>query len=256
MNNKEQSGDTLSTPVFDKFNDRLKGVFSSEKNQNSESLMKEVKTSDSNNKSNTNKNKIKGLVSPIEKPVHLRSKKPLKRISITEMSNEELQHQHSPNSTEKKAINESKSRGLSKKIEDEINSKLTQEDTSQSLTIPSVPANSAKFLSDWKSLKTIVNRAKFLQQFKANDYLKVFKNSLDGTVFSELVLVLHHLVQRGVMPEIVVEQLRGLSGLPRVSAVAMFMSKQDREKLRYLTVLRQFLFTWFLSGIYLRSWRL
>merc|ERR1711892_1344360 len=62
----------------------------------------------------------------------------------------------------------------------------------------------------------------------------VNKSSLDGVVFTELVMVLNHLVQRGVMPEIVVNQLEGLSGLPRVSAIAMFMSKQDQDRLRYV----------------------
>ena len=44
--------------------------------------------------------------------------------------------------------------------------------------------------------------------------------------------VLHHMVQRGVNPEIVLQQLNGLADLPRVSAIAMFASKQDIQNLR------------------------
>ena len=83
-------------------------------------------------------------------------------------------------------------------------------------------------------MKTIVNRSKYLQQFKSPDYHRVFKSSLEGTVFSNICDVLHHMVQRGVTPELVVEQMNGLSDLPRVSAVAMFASKQDLDKLKYV----------------------
>ena len=48
-----------------------------------------------------------------------------------------------------------------------------------------------------------------------------------------MVSVLHFMVQRGVMPEIVIEQMNGLSSLPRVEAISMFCSKQDHEKLRW-----------------------
>ena len=51
-------------------------------------------------------------------------------------------------------------------------------------------------------------------------------------ITSDMVNVLHHMVQRGVMPEIVIEQMNGLSSLPRVEAISMFCSKQDHEKLR------------------------
>lgn len=132
--------------------------------------------------------------------------------------------------TEKKEV--TKSKGFTKKIEKEISADLSKVEIVS--TIPPVPTTSTKFFTEWKSLKTIVNRAKYLQQFTAADYKTVFKSSLDGMVFSELVMVLNHLVQRGVMPEIVVNQLQGLAGLPRVSAIAMFMSKQDQDKLRYV----------------------
>ena len=51
------------------------------------------------------------------------------------------------------------------------------------------------------------------------------------------MVVLHHLVQRGVVaPEVVVAQLDGLVALPRVSAIAMFASKLDQERLRLIII--------------------
>ena len=61
-------------------------------------------------------------------------------------------------------------------------------------------------------------------------FIKIFFNIKILT--SEMVNVLHYMVQRGVMPEIVIEQMNGLSSLPRVEAISMFCSKQDHEKLR------------------------
>ena len=122
--------------------------------------------------------------------------------------------------------------GLTKQVEKEIANELSKVEIMN--TIPAVPSSSAKFLTDWKTLKSIVNRAKYLQHFKSTDYGKVFKSSMDGILFSEIVQVLNHMVQRGVMPEVIVHQLNGLSRLPRISAISMFMSKHDLDKLQYV----------------------
>jgi hypothetical protein len=232
-----------SKPTFNKFEDKMKGILSKS----------DVKSVAKHEKLEVSKSRMlpagaavaetevaeEGLVLPVQKPVHLRSKKPLKRIEIKEVSSAaSMQTNVSKtvveNVKEKGEAKEdaTKSTGFTKKIEKEISADLAK--VVIVTTLPPVPTTSTKFFTDWKTLKTIVNRAKYLQQFTVADYKAVFKSSLDGMVFSELVLVLHHLVQRGVMPEIVVTQLEGLCGLPRVSAVAMFMSKQDQDRLRYV----------------------
>lgn len=68
-----------------------------------------------------------------------------------------------------------------------------------------------------------------------------------GALLEELVAVLEHLVNRGDNPEIVIRQaskgffwindlsfsqVRGLASLPRVTAVAMFMSSEAQAKLK------------------------
>ena len=186
------------------FNEKMKGALKSKE-----------KPSDASKPSNQ--------ITPINKPSHTRSSKPLKRIDI-----EEIQSKPKPSvsKTNKSAL--SKSSAPPEKVETQISK------PDAVITIPPVPSTSSKFLTDWKSLKTIVNRSKYLQQFKSPDYHRVFKSSLEGTVFSNICDVLHHMVQRGVTPELVVEQMNGLSDLPRVSAVAMFASKQDLDKLKYV----------------------
>jgi len=241
----EESKDENSVkPSFNKFEDKMKGALAKKELKSGSNIEKlEVGETKVYSKSVVlseaeNESAVEGLVLPIQKPAHSRSRKPLKRIEIIEISsggskkdslveNKNVKDVAEP---EKKEV--TKSKGFTKKIEQEISSDLSKVEIVN--TIPKVPSTSTKFFTDWKSVKTIVNRAKYLQQFTAADYKAVFKSNLDGGVFSELVMVLNHLVQRGVMPEIIVHQLQGLSGLPRVSAIAMFMSKQDKDRLRYV----------------------
>jgi len=221
--------------TFNKYEEKMKGAFS--RTEKIEPLKSKIlPVADENEISE------EGLVVPISKPVHLRSKKQLKRIQIIETSSTALIKDSVPEKMCPELVSEkndvpcakvvSKSSGFTKKIENEISEDLAKVDIVS--CIPPVPINSTKFFTVWKSLKTIVNRAKYLQQFTSTDYKTIFKSSLDGGLFSELVIVLYHMAQRGLMPEIIVNQLEGLCGLPRIQAVAMFMSKQDQERLRYV----------------------
>jgi len=239
----ENKPDNISTiSSFNKFEDKMKGALSKNDSKPGTKIEKlEVAQTKIYSKTLLPQSEaesdevIEGLVLPIQKQVHSRSGKPLKRIEITEISSATSKEVTVKQKVVKDAnpVKEvTKSTGLTKKVEKDISDNISKAEIVN--TIPPVPGSSSKFFIDWKSLKTIVNRAKYLQQFTASDYTTVFKSSLDGVVFTELVMVLNHLVQRGVMPEVVVSQLQGLSGLPRVSAIAMFMSKQDQDRLRYV----------------------
>ena len=151
---------------FNKFDDKMKGAFKSSNLGDKKTL--------------SGRNLEPGLVFPIEKAAHQRSTKPLKRIEIEEVAS--MKPQTSGNTVIKQINgNVSKSTGLTKKIEKEISTDLSKVEIVNSL--PPVPKTSSKFLTDWKSIKTIVNRSKYLQQFKSQDYTAVFKSSLDGVIF-------------------------------------------------------------------------
>ena len=151
---------------FDNFADKMKGAF-----KPSSAISQELLGV----KSNKIQILERGLVLPIDKPAHKRSTKALKRIEIKEVAS--VKSSATPNAQ----IQVSKSSGITKKIEREISADLSKVEIVN--TIPGVPKSSSKFLSDWKSVKTIVNRSKYLQQFKSADYLSVFKTSLDGGIF-------------------------------------------------------------------------
>merc|ERR1711915_569915 len=227
-------GSNISKPI--NFNEKMKGALLSNKLVQDNRDPNKLKDDDSIKqiKGTKNDQEVGDIVLPINKPAHLRSKKPLKRVEIFEntVANKELIK--SEVKVDKSEVEDVKINtvGLTKQVEKEIANELSKVEIMN--TIPAVPSSSAKFLTDWKTLKSIVNRAKYLQQFKSTDYGKVFKSSMDGILFSEIVQVLNHMVQRGVMPEIIVHQLNGLSRLPRISAISMFMSKHDLDKLKYV----------------------
>merc|ERR1712098_352009 len=140
-----------------------------------------------------------GRIFPINKPNHLRSTKPLKKIEIVDV---ESASEYSKCEKEK-VVSErgamasqsnpaSKSTGFVKRVESELKTEMTNVIPTVEVVVPDVPKTSTKFISDWKELKTVVNRGKYLREFKDSDYRTVFKSSLDGNLFSEIVLVVHH----------------------------------------------------------------
>ena len=156
---------------FNKFEDKLKGALASNSSKSQAGLqMTAMSTSSS----------LSAEIKPVNKPVHTRSSKPLKRIDIEQVATLKTNVAQTVRQS-KSDLHLSKSSGLTKKIEREISADLSKVEIVN--TTPPVPKSSSKFLTDWKSIKTLVNRSKYLQQFKASDYGAVFKSSLDGVVF-------------------------------------------------------------------------
>jgi len=212
---------------------------------------------------------IENAVQPIQKPIHLRSQKPMTRVPIEDVgsvkdfdifsekvqtsqekkpfrmpvvdideSMDTSENKPSPlleGDTQADCVKEvktgSQSKGFCKKVEKEIALDMSRVDLGVADT-PCVPKSSSRFLQDWRRLRTVVNRSKYLRQFKEEDYRVVFKNSLEGALLEEMVMVLEQLVNRGDNPEIVIRQVRGLANLPRITAVAMFMSRESQARLK------------------------
>merc|ERR1712013_241273 len=211
---------------------------------------------------------IENAVQPIQKPIHLRSQKPMTRVPIEDVSSVrdfDIISEKAQTSQEKKSFRMpvvdiesmdtsenkpspllegdkqadcvkevktgSQSKGFCKKVEKEIALDMSRVDLGVADT-PCVPKSSSRFLQDWRRLRTVVNRSKYLRQFKEEDYRVVFKNSLEGALLEEMVMVLEQLVNRGDNPEIIIRQVRGLANLPRITAVAMFMSRESQARLK------------------------
>jgi len=120
----------------------------------------------------------------------------------------------------------SKSKGLCRRVEKELNQ---ANDNLSQVAVPCVPKTSAQFYRDWRSIKDANKRFEFLCQFTADSYLNIFKNQMESSSFSEILSVL----AKGILsPEKAADHVIGLSQLPRISTLVMFLDTTEKENLR------------------------
>ena len=220
----------------------IKGMF------NSKSDKKEVKLS------------IPGQIYPVEKAPHQRSTTPLKRIqivdeseaNITELSTKLAQNQVKPAESSKKSkilIEEIESSpasekvtdevakkpvekpvSLAKKVEKEINATSTAEvkvSTEKKVKMKK-PSSSVQFMTSWSKLGSDEEKKSYLSLLQSQDYPKIFKHSMEPTVLPDILSILNQMAP--VSPHVL-----GLSRIPRISAMIMFLNEKDGAFVRNLT---------------------
>lgn len=89
------------------------------------------------------------------------------------------------------------------------------------------PKSSVQFYSHWRR-HSLERRSLYLQLLGSKDYPMIFKQSLEPQVFTEILEALLQ-VQSGVG-----QHLLGLSQVPRISALVMFLSEQEKSFIRQL----------------------
>nr|XP_023016075.1 RNA polymerase II-associated protein 3 [Leptinotarsa decemlineata] len=229
------------------------------------------------------------LVKPIQKPPHLRSQKPLKRISITETkggftektiesprSQEAVKrhvverHENIENLNElDEQIGEFKKKKAEKHLEKSEQSKSTVDFKQETQTCfknedfkitertysasntkdvkntvndnkkliecndrdvnLATPKNSVQFYSSWRNLKTPEEKYIYLKSVKPQELPKIFLNSLESDIFSNIleVMVNYYIINKDPVFDI----LNYFSEVKRFSAITMFMASEDRNNL-------------------------
>ena len=274
------------------FENNIKSAFSSSKS-------KQPSGASSNSTSEEGRGQIQlsqGQVMPIVKKPHLRSKKPLRRIPITEMkssgepnatvnqpsafgksqdndfiirkSSKQNEEQILGVSKEKKGkikieeidstetqvaqevINEqkeecnlgkisiSKSKGSVKIVEEDL-AKSLENVTCSTLDLrnKTTPVSSVSFYSTWNNLRNASDEEKidYLNVMLPKDYPVIFKHSLEPSVFEEILRLLARLTTIDAKNIVAASShLYGLSKVPRVSAMVMFLSQDDKKNLKVL----------------------
>ena len=274
------------------FENNIKSAFSSSKS-------KQPSGASSNSTSEEGRGQIQlsqGQVMPIVKKPHLRSKKPLRRIPITEMkssgepnatvnqpsafgksqdndfiirkSSKQNEEQILGVSKEKKGkikieeidstetqvaqevINEqkeecnlekisiSKSKGSVKIVEEDL-AKSLENVTCSTLDLQNktTPVSSVSFYSTWNNLRNASDEEKidYLNVMLPKDYPVIFKHSLEPSVFEEILRLLARLTTKDAKNIVAASShLYGLSKVPRVSAMVMFLSQDDKKNLKVL----------------------
>lgn len=243
MNKPEKTADkVIEKPAKSvKIEDNIKGMFS---------------------KPNDGAKKIPGQIFPIEKPPHLRSSAPLQKVEIIEVDDNSIQASkkivEENTATKKKLIEiietdssqpemieetiikseESASQispkpsktqnTVAKAVEEQINATVNQVKSSENKVKSKKwkkPTSVVQFTSIWSKLTTNEDKAAFLGILETSDYPRVFKHSMEPAIFSAILSTLPDL------PNISAHVL-GISRVPRVSALIMFLSSNEQSQLQ------------------------
>ncbi|XP_044263335.1 RNA polymerase II-associated protein 3 [Tribolium madens] len=215
--------------------------FTASRNKNLCNVMKQSNIFTQENKINENKvNETESVipVKAINKPVHLQSKKPLKRIEIQEIAefcelnqkSESFPKVDKPNMTLKTDDLKIVERHPSGQNVHEI--KENKDHTNNIKMELSTPKNSVQFYSSWKHLKTIEFKYEYLKLIKPENLPLIFKESLESGVFSEILEVLTKcFIEKR---DDVFDFLKYFTKIRRFSAIIMFLSDNDKNCLRKL----------------------
>uniref|UniRef100_A0A8C3HQJ6 RNA polymerase II-associated protein 3 n=1 Tax=Chrysemys picta bellii TaxID=8478 RepID=A0A8C3HQJ6_CHRPI len=212
---------------------------------------------------------IRNLVQPIDKPLHLRSTKPLRRIFIEEVD-DEMQNIDVPNTTtlvnnwiNSTSVETTKNlsqddllttsdipRAKQLKIEeisdipDPTNLKSTPQSSSlrnhlekektllpaSTSDVPAIPANSFQLESDFRKMKGCPDKMyMYLKQIEPSLYPKLFQKSLDPDVFNQILKILQDFYIEKEKPSLILEILQRLSELKRFDMAVMFMSDLEKK---------------------------
>lgn len=207
-------------------------------------------------------------IQPIDKPPHLRSTKPLRRIDIKEVSGKvsvpatesestsqevvrKADADRSPLSTSPspKMIKIEEIADVSSHSSDQVppprqtvqpsqeeSSHFLESSTKPSSTatdIPPPPTNSFQLEADLRKIgpqPELIYR--YLKQIKPEMYSKMFHNSLEPDILSQILKTLHGFYIENEPPVVILEILRNLASVRRFDMAVMFMSSSEKKVLK------------------------
>lgn len=175
------------------------------------------------------------IVEPIDKPPHLRSKDSFKRIPVQEAdltkpfeedmiaTCSKIQHVE---------LSNIRSDNLTKKEESIAAYKLEENFNERSIEMPPVPTNSVQFLINWKKYSSFDLRYRYLKQIPPDNLPKIFKDSMESNIFSDILTTLKtEFVRRN---EPIFSYLKDLSNVKRFRAFIMFISNSEKQDLKLM----------------------
>ncbi|RVE56326.1 hypothetical protein OJAV_G00220060 [Oryzias javanicus] len=198
-------------------------------------------------------------VEPIDKPEHLRSTKPLRRINIQEVGGVSAQTAAESKSSIQELVKDSRdgSSPLSTspiakmiKIEETPDAsssesdrrsdiKAPQEDAVQlqpataspsEPDLPPPPSSSFQLESDLRRMRGQPHAVyRYLRQIQPEAYGKIFHNSLEPDILNQILETLHHFFIPEESPAVTLETLSSLAGVRRFDMAVMFMSSSEKK---------------------------
>lgn len=164
------------------------------------------------------------VVTPIEKPPHLRSMKPLKRISVIDVPTCDAIGKLTTEKTEEQDVQNSSVKAKPKTSN--VDKSQAAEKTTSISTIPLPPRTSHQFTQDWLRLSA--------HQTRAIEYLKTIPSSFFNNVDLDtdvLVDVLRALTSENVTPLEAASYLTALAKSNEFAVNIMFLDSKQKEVL-------------------------
>lgn len=211
----------------------------------------------------------KKTVQPIDKPKHLQSMKPLRRIEIEEVSGKVLVPEI-PESEFQDVVKKEDASPLSTspsakiiKIEEvaddltgfpetsiqapqptpRINASAPDSTNTPSLPVmdlPPPPANSFQFEADLRKIGSQPEMIySYLKQLQPEAYSKIFYNSLEPSVLNVILKTLHVFYIKNETPDLIFQILQNISCVRRFDMAVMFMSSSEKTVIKELFDLLQ-----------------
>ncbi|KAJ8373953.1 hypothetical protein SKAU_G00045330 [Synaphobranchus kaupii] len=175
-------------------------------------------------------------VQPVDKPLHLRSTKPLRRIEIGEVGGTPPEISDTPaqppdKSPERGHVEAQQMR----RKEDLASQQAPPPSVSEPVTVPTLPVNGFQLEADLRKLKNHPEiMYKYLKQIKPDKYPKVFQNSLEPDVLNQILWVFKSFYIKCEAPSLILEVLRNLATVRRFDMAIMLMSTAEKKVLQEL----------------------
>ncbi|KAM8884101.1 RNA polymerase II-associated protein 3 isoform 1-T2 [Synchiropus picturatus] len=191
------------------------------------------------------------MVQPVDKPEHLRSTKPLRRLDIEEVKCQPtksvvqevvktVEGESSPLAVSPSAkmikIEETSPSQLSERPPPEVQETQYQPAgpaPSSAAAPPPTPSNRFQLEADLRSIGHSPELVyAYLRQMKPEDFTNIFQNSLEPNILNQILHTLHDFYLRNEPASITLEILQSLSAVQRFDMAVMFMSSSEKKVLR------------------------
>ncbi|XP_051546528.1 RNA polymerase II-associated protein 3-like [Myxocyprinus asiaticus] len=186
-------------------------------------------------------------VQPINKPEHLRSTKPLRRIDIQEVGGEMMLSAKPEEVSTPPSVLSSPSHKIQKieEISDAVSPpahRSSQQDVSKESVssedlkqVPPPPNNSFQLESDLRKISRHPESTyRYLKQISPDCYPKIFQNSLEPDILNLLLKTFHSFYIEHEDASLVLAVLRNLTSVGRFDMAVMFMSSAERKVVQEL----------------------
>lgn len=195
------------------------------------------------------------VIDHVQKPPHLRSKKPVQRIDINDISDSNIDDTEKLITAFKRHLQKDKQQEvtedekcahhllpkskLSAPVKLRSNLTITSLDPcinnmqSSLEEVPPPPKSSIQFQMHWNKIRTKPNMCyHYLKQINGHDFPEIFKESLESDIFSSVLAVLSTEFIRNRTA--VIQYLLGLTKVRRFNALTLFMTDNDKSNVSRL----------------------